>query len=105
MVRLHQADPEAVCMAWLRSSFSLFFFFFLPAARPQLSHDKSVGAGWQSEDYVIIVGIYHPSRSPVSVTEVRMHKQSCMVTKLMYSTCDMVVVMVLDKSLMCGTMQ
>lgn len=51
-----------------------FFFFFLPS-RPQLSHDKSVGAGWQSEDCVIIVGIYQPSRSSVSVAD-----QSCAIT-------------------------
>lgn len=61
-----------------------------------MSHDKSVGAGWQSEDYVIIVGIYHPSRSPWFVAEVGMRQQLCMVTNLLYSTCDMVVMMVLD---------
>lgn len=39
--------------------------------RPQLSHDKSVGAGWQSEDYVIIVGMSHHSSSTVSVSQKR----------------------------------
>lgn len=33
--------------------------------RPQLSHDKSVGAGWQTEDYVIVVGMSHQSSSTV----------------------------------------
>lgn len=40
-----------------------------PTVRPQLSHDKSVVAGWQSEDYVIIVGMSHRSRNSVSVLE------------------------------------
>lgn len=69
MVCLNEAEPGALCAARLRSSF--FFSLSLPTARPQLSHDKSVGAGRQSEDYVIIAGMSHPSGSTLS------QKQGC----------------------------
>lgn len=51
-------------MAGLRSSLYPPTVF---TGRPQLSHDKSVGAGWQTEDYVIVVGMSHQSGSAVCV--------------------------------------
>lgn len=50
---LHQADPGA---AFARSLVEIIAPPPPPNAGLQLSHDKSVGAGWQSEDYVIKSG-------------------------------------------------
>lgn len=59
----------------MRSSIEIIASIFFsppsrPTVRPQLSHDKSVVAGWQSEDYVIIVGMSHRSRNSVSVLQI-----------------------------------
>lgn len=54
----------------VRSSVEIIAFLFLfPSTR--LSHDESVGAGWQYEDHVITVGISHQSRSYLSQNEAR----------------------------------
>lgn len=48
-----------------------FSFSSFPNVRPQLSHDKSVGAVWLTEDYAIIVGMCLQTASAVTLKQGR----------------------------------